>query len=120
MSQDSDIFEKHYNDDCAQIAKVDFGSMTDRLGIRHNGNQIRLPFFNKDYLQEDSTSSPTPAGNWEAFTTRWKQNTTCPCSSVRFLEYLFSYFLMMATRNFPLNVLFFFRNMQSSILIPNP
>ncbi len=50
MSQDSDIFEKNYNDYCAQVAKVDFGSITDRLGIRHFGNQIQLPFFNKDYL----------------------------------------------------------------------
>jgi len=50
MSQDSEIFEKHYNDYCAQIAKVDFGSISDRLGIRHYGNQILLSFFNKDYV----------------------------------------------------------------------
>jgi len=50
MSQDSEIFEKHYNDYCAQIGKVDLGSMTDRLGIRRYGNQILLSFFNNDYV----------------------------------------------------------------------
>ncbi|MFZ3046803.1 MAG: DUF3786 domain-containing protein [Desulfatirhabdiaceae bacterium] len=50
MHQFSEIFEQHYNDYCAQIAKVDFGSVTDRLGIRKYGNQIQLSFFNKDYV----------------------------------------------------------------------
>jgi hypothetical protein len=50
MFQHSEIFEKHYSDYCAQIAQIDFGSVANKLGVRHDGDQLLLHFFNKDYV----------------------------------------------------------------------
>ncbi|HAY20736.1 DUF3786 domain-containing protein [Desulfobacca acetoxidans] len=44
-----DIFERHYIDYCDQIAKIDWTSRGDRLGIRHYDDQMVVPFFNRDY-----------------------------------------------------------------------
>ena len=49
MSQQSEIFEKHYNDYCAQIAKIDLDSVKERLGLRNDGEGMLLSFFNRDY-----------------------------------------------------------------------
>ncbi len=50
MFQDSEIFEKHYNDYCDQIAKINFKVIKDRLGIRHYGDRMLLSFFNREYV----------------------------------------------------------------------
>jgi len=49
MSQDSEIFEKHYRDYCTQIAKTDLGSVKDRLGAGNDGEQMLISFFNEEY-----------------------------------------------------------------------
>ncbi|EFK10879.1 conserved hypothetical protein [delta proteobacterium NaphS2] len=49
MPQQSEIFEKHYNDYCAQIAKIDLDSVKERLGMRNEGEKMLLSFFNRDY-----------------------------------------------------------------------
>jgi len=45
----SEMFEKHYEDYCAQIANVDLGSIRERLGIDHGGEKMLIPFFNRNY-----------------------------------------------------------------------
>jgi Domain of unknown function (DUF3786) len=50
MVDSSDIFEKHYQEYCAQIAKIDFGSIRDRLGLVTDGDNMLIPFFNRSYL----------------------------------------------------------------------
>jgi hypothetical protein len=54
MFQDSEIFEKHYSNYCAQIAKIDLESIKDRLGMRNDGEQMLVSFFNEDYLVSGS------------------------------------------------------------------
>ncbi|MBU1341323.1 MAG: DUF3786 domain-containing protein [Proteobacteria bacterium] len=49
MFQGSKIFENHYNDYCGQIAKLDFASITDTLGIEYDEDQMLVHFFNKAY-----------------------------------------------------------------------
>lgn len=49
MSQKSDIFEKHYDDYCAQVAKVDLLSIKDRLGIEVKEDQARIRFADEIY-----------------------------------------------------------------------
>ena len=49
MFQDSEIFEKYYNDYCGQLAKINFGSIEDRLGLTHDDDRILLSFFNRYY-----------------------------------------------------------------------
>jgi hypothetical protein len=52
MFDASEIFEKHYKDYCAQITKVDFGSIKERLGIEcgDSGDQTIVPFYNRNYV----------------------------------------------------------------------
>lgn len=49
MSRTSDIFEKHYDDYCAQVAKVDLLSIKDRLGIEVKEDQARIRFADETY-----------------------------------------------------------------------
>ena len=49
MLQQSEIFEKHYNDYCAQIGEIDLDSVKERLGLRNEGEKMLLSFFNSDY-----------------------------------------------------------------------
>ncbi len=49
MLQQSEIFEKHYNDYCTQISGIDLDSVKERLGMRNDGERMLLSFFNKDY-----------------------------------------------------------------------
>lgn len=46
----SEIFEKNYQGYCDEIAGIDFASISDRLGLEHVGDKLRVPFFNRDYL----------------------------------------------------------------------
>ncbi|MDO9265100.1 MAG: DUF3786 domain-containing protein [Desulfosalsimonadaceae bacterium] len=48
--EQSDIFEKNYQQYCAQLAEIDFGSIKDRLGITGADGGIAVPFFNEIYL----------------------------------------------------------------------
>ena len=50
MVESSDVFEKNYQEYCAQIAKIDFESIKNELGIIHDGGRMFIPFFNKRYL----------------------------------------------------------------------
>ncbi len=50
MFQKSEVFEKNYRDYLAQIANTDFMSVTDKLGLKQEDNQIIIPFFGKDYF----------------------------------------------------------------------
>lgn len=50
MHQHSEIFEKNYMEYCAQIAKLNFISLKEKLGIKQDGNQMIIPFFNNDYI----------------------------------------------------------------------
>ncbi|MEJ2657853.1 MAG: DUF3786 domain-containing protein [Desulfobacterales bacterium] len=50
MVQASDVFEKNYQQYCAQMAKIDFESIKDKLGIIHDGDRMFIPFFNNRYL----------------------------------------------------------------------
>lgn len=49
MTNSSEIFEKHYQDYCAQIAGIDFAAVQDSLGIRQEGDRLCIPFFNQIY-----------------------------------------------------------------------
>lgn len=49
MFQDSDIFEENYNHYRDEIAKIDFESVKDRLGLDYDGERMRIPFFNREY-----------------------------------------------------------------------
>ena len=50
MHQHSEIFEKNYMEYCAQIADLDFSSLKETLGIKIDGDQIIIPFFDNDYF----------------------------------------------------------------------
>lgn len=50
MFQDSEIFEKHYHDYCAQLAAVDFESVKETLGTETDGGRMLVSFFNQEYL----------------------------------------------------------------------
>jgi len=50
MVESSDAFEKNYQEYCAQMAKIDFESIKDELGIIHDGGRMLIPFFNIKYL----------------------------------------------------------------------
>ena len=49
MVGSSDIFEKNYQEYCAQLAKIDFGSIRDGLGLITDGDRMFIPFFNRRY-----------------------------------------------------------------------
>ncbi len=49
MFHGSEIFEKHYHDYCDQIAKIDFLSIKDKLGVESDDDQIFMRFLNKEY-----------------------------------------------------------------------
>ena len=50
MNNASEIFEKNYNDYCAQIAGVNFESVKNTLGITSHEDRLVIPLFNRDYL----------------------------------------------------------------------
>jgi hypothetical protein len=50
MSQYTEVFEKHYKEYCSQIAGIDFKYIEDTLGIKYDGTQVIVPFFNKEYI----------------------------------------------------------------------
>ncbi|MBW2642816.1 MAG: DUF3786 domain-containing protein [Deltaproteobacteria bacterium] len=50
MVKSSDVFEKNYQEYCAQMKKIDFRSIKNELGIVHDGDRIFIPFFNNRYL----------------------------------------------------------------------
>lgn len=50
MGQTSEIFKKHYDDYCAQIAKIDFALLKDRLGLELDGGKIIIRFANEKYI----------------------------------------------------------------------
>lgn len=50
MVESSDVFEKNYQEYCAQMAKLDFGSIINELGIVLDGNRMFIPFFNNKYF----------------------------------------------------------------------
>lgn len=49
MVQKAEIFKKNYDDYCAQIAKIDFVSVKDKLGLEQDGDQMNLRFANELY-----------------------------------------------------------------------
>lgn len=49
MFQQSEIFEKHYRDYCAQISRIDLASVKDRLGLKEDAARMVVPFFNEEY-----------------------------------------------------------------------
>jgi len=49
MVQDSEVFERHYRDYCAQIVKIDLGSLKDTLGAGNDGEHMLIRFFNEAY-----------------------------------------------------------------------
>ena len=44
------IFETHYEDYCRQIARLDFSSIKDTLGIEIRDQKAIIPFFNEEYI----------------------------------------------------------------------
>lgn len=50
MHNDREIFEKHYNDYCTQIAQIDFAAIRERLGMGQDGNRLLLSLFNNKYV----------------------------------------------------------------------
>ncbi len=50
MVKSSDVFEKNYQEYCAQMEKIDFRSIENELGIVHDGDKMFIPFFNNRYL----------------------------------------------------------------------
>ncbi len=50
MTGKSEIFEKNYQGYCNEIAKVDFAAISHRLGLELDGDKLRVPFYNRDYL----------------------------------------------------------------------
>jgi len=50
MKQHSEIFEINYMEYCAQIASLDFSSLKKKLGIKQDGNEMMIPFFNINYF----------------------------------------------------------------------
>jgi Domain of unknown function (DUF3786) len=57
MVESSDVFEKNYQKYCTQIAKIDFGSIQDELGIIHEGDRMCIPFFNHRYFVSNNGTS---------------------------------------------------------------
>lgn len=62
MFDASEIFEKHYEDYCAQIAAANFESIKDVLGIEHDGHRLQIPFYNRQYLASSDGITDT-SGN---------------------------------------------------------
>ncbi|MGA8179899.1 MAG: hypothetical protein WB792_07545 [Desulfobacterales bacterium] len=50
MVKSSEVFEKNYQNYCAQIAKIDFEPIKDKLDIIHEGDRMFIPFLNNRYL----------------------------------------------------------------------
>ncbi|RJQ72294.1 MAG: DUF3786 domain-containing protein [Desulfobacteraceae bacterium] len=50
MDESSDVFERNVLDYCAQMEKIDFGSIETELGMVHNGDRRIIPFFNDRYI----------------------------------------------------------------------
>ncbi len=54
MTQHSDVYEKNYDDYRAQIAKVDFESVKETLGLEKDGDKFLVWFANDQYTIEDA------------------------------------------------------------------
>jgi hypothetical protein len=50
MVESSDVFEKNYQEYCAQMTKIPFESIINELGIVHDGDRMFIPFFNNRYF----------------------------------------------------------------------
>ncbi len=50
MFPKAEIFEKTYKDYLVQIASLDLLSVKDKLGLKQNGMQFVIPFFEKEYI----------------------------------------------------------------------
>lgn len=50
MGESSDVFEKNYQEYCAQMAKIDFGSIINELGVVLDNDRMFIPFFNNRYF----------------------------------------------------------------------
>ncbi len=64
MPQKSEIFKQHHDNYLAQIARIDFTSVQQTLGLEKKGVRYFLPFFGRDYLisregiQDDAGQTP--------------------------------------------------------------
>lgn len=68
MFQGSKIFEKHYNDYCEQIGKIDFESVKDTLDIEYDNEKLRIPLFNREYFVSKNTITDA-SGNRPGYAT---------------------------------------------------
>ncbi len=50
MTSPSEIFQKHREEYCRQVAEIDPASVKDILGLKQKGDQYLLPFFDREYL----------------------------------------------------------------------
>ncbi len=50
MTRPSKIFEKNYRAYCEEIARIDFAATAEKLGLTEEGDRLRIPFFNGEYL----------------------------------------------------------------------
>jgi hypothetical protein len=48
MMESADVFERNYQDYCAQFACIDLRAVEDKLGIVPDGDRRRLSFFDED------------------------------------------------------------------------
>ncbi|MGE0082962.1 MAG: DUF3786 domain-containing protein [Desulfococcaceae bacterium] len=80
MTQPSDIFEKHCQDYCHQMAKIDFEAVKNTLGIEQDGEKMFIPFFSTRYavstagIADISGSKP----DYAAFVILAKYILLCP------------------------------------------
>ena len=54
MVESSDVFKKHYQEYCAQMAAIDFNSIKEELGIIQSNDRMYIPFFNDKYVVSNS------------------------------------------------------------------
>ena len=50
MAGSSEVFERNYQDYCAQIAKIDLRSIANELGIVPDGDRVLISFFDDEYF----------------------------------------------------------------------
>ena len=46
----TEVFEQHYENYCAQIARIDLAAIRDRLGVAGTATRLVVPFFGKHYF----------------------------------------------------------------------
>lgn len=54
MVELSDVFEKNYQEYCARIARIDFESIKNTIGIVEDNDRMLIPFFNNRYRVSNS------------------------------------------------------------------